>query len=172
MLKLIGAILVLTASTFGGFYIARNFKERPAQLRILQQALQMLETEIVYGSVPLNLIMEHIGERIPQKLKYIFLDMSKNLRELDGISTSDCWEMAIDKNIQFTSLKKQDREILINFGQQLGCSDREDQMKHIKLAIKNLETEEILAREEQKTYEGLSKNLGILLGILLVILIY
>ncbi|MGD9678011.1 MAG: stage III sporulation protein SpoIIIAB [Vulcanibacillus sp.] len=172
MLKLIGATLIIVVSTFAGFYIARTYKERPLQLRILQQAFQMLETEIVYGLVALDIIMKHIGDRLPKNLNLIFLDMSENLQSLDGSSTFNCWKKAIDKNFQSTELKKQDKEILVNFGQTLGCSDRDDQMKHIRLTIKNLETEEMLAREEQKTYEGLSKNIGILLGILVVILIY
>lgn len=172
MFKLLGAIIVITVTTYGGFFVAKTFRDRPKELRILQQALQMIETEIVYGSVPLDIIMEHIGNRIPKNINLFFLNMSKNLRELDGISTYECWEKAINNNFSKTTLKKQDKEVLMNFGQTLGISDREDQMKNIKLTLKNLSTEEILAREEQKTYEGLSKNLGILLGLLIVIMIY
>lgn len=172
MLKLIGATIVIAVSTYCGFYIAKKFRERPKELRIMQQALQMIETEIVYGSVPLDIIMEHIGNRLPKSINLFFQDMSKNLRELDGVSTYECWEKAVNKNFSSTALKKQDKEVLINFGQTLGTSDREDQMKHIKLTMKNLSTEETLAREEQKTYEGLSKNIGILLGLLIVIMIY
>lgn len=172
MLKLLGSAFIITASTLGGFYIAKRYSDRPMQLRILQQALLMLETEIVYGAVPLNLAMRHIGDRLSGPLKMFFYGMRDNLQELDGASTFECWRLAIDRYFSLTSLKSQDKGILLQFGQTLGVSDREDQMKHIKLTIQNLATEELLAREEQKKYEKLSKNLGLLLGLLIVILIY
>jgi len=173
MFKLLGAVFILAASTMGGFYIAKKYTERPRQLRVMQQALQMLETEIVYGAVPLDMAMKHIGDRLSGSIvKKIFITMSNNLRELDGASSFECWQMAINKHFYETSLKSQDREILLQFGQTLGVSDREDQIKHLKLAIQTLATEEDLAREDQKKYEKLSKNLGVLLGLLIVILIY
>lgn len=172
MLKLLGAVLIIASSSAGGFYVARSYRERPRQLRMLQQALQMLETEIIYGSVPLHLAMKHIGERMPFILKKIFLSMSSNLLELDGASSYECWEKAIEQHFGQTSLKLQDKEILLHFGQTLGISDKEDQMKHIRLTVQNLSVEEHLAREEQKLYEKISRHLGVLLGALIVILMY
>lgn len=172
MLKLLGAVLIILSSTMGGYFVAKSYKERPSQLRFMQQAFQMLETEIVYGSVPLDMAMRHISKRINGNIKYFFESMADNLTNLDGASTFECWQSAINQHFHLTSLKSQDKEILIQFGHTLGGSDREDQMKHIKLAIQNLATEEANAREEQKKYERLSKNLGLLLGFLIVILIY
>lgn len=172
MLKLLGSVIILAASTMGGLYFAKRYSDRPRELRILQQALLMLETEIVYGVVPLNLAMKHIGDRVSGSIRMVFREMSKNLQELDGASTFECWKLAINKYFHLTALKLQDKEILMQFGLTLGISDREDQMKHIKLTIQNLATEELLAREDQKQYEKLSKSLGVLLGLLIVILIY
>lgn len=172
MLKLIGSVVIIAASTLGGFYIARSYSNRPKQLRYLQQALQMLETEIVYGAVPLHIAMSNIFDRVPNIIRWFFYEMKKNLVELDGASTFECLEKAINEHFHKTSLKQQDKEILYQFGQTLGSSDKEDQRRHIRLAIQSLATEETLAREEQKSYEKLSKNLGVLLGLLVVILMY
>lgn len=172
MLKMLGAAIIVASSSLGGFYIASSYQQRPRQLRELQQALQMLETEIVYASIPLYLAMEHIGERLPGVTKAIFQAMGKNLQQMDGASSFECWKQALEQHFYQTALKKQDREILLQFGQTLGISDKEDQMKHIRLAIHHLAAEESLARDEQKIYGKLSKNIGVLLGVLIVILIY
>lgn len=50
-------------------------------------------------------------------------------------------------------------------------SDREDQLKHLKLAQQQLLAEESGARDDQARYEKLSRALGILLAALVVILI-
>ena len=172
MLKLLGSTLVIAASTYGGFLIAKSYLDRPKQLRILIQGLQMLETEIIYSSRPLHLAMELIGKRIPGIVGQLFLEMGKNLQQMDGESTFECWKRAIDHIIPKSAMKNQDKQILIQYGHTLGMTDKNDQIKHIRLTINQLTTEELLAREEQKTYEKLSKNLGVLLGLLIVILMY
>ncbi|MFV9510801.1 stage III sporulation protein SpoIIIAB [Tepidibacillus sp. LV47] len=172
MLKLIGSTLIIAASTYGGMIIAKSYHERPKQLRYLRQGLQMLETEIAYSSRPLHLAMDLIGERIPGIIGQLFQEMGKNLRDQDAISTFECWQKAIDAIFSKTSLKIQDKQILLQYGHTLGMTDKNDQIKHIQLTIQQLETEEELARDEQKIYEKLSKNLGVLLGLLIVILMY
>lgn len=172
MLKLFGATLVIVASTIAGFQIARDYQNRPLELRLLQRGLKMLETEIVYGSVPLYHAMEKIGTRLPGGIGLFFTTMSRNLITFDGASTYECWSLSIEKNFSQTSLKKEDKELLLQFGHTLGSTDKEDQIKHIQLTVDGLLTEEQLARDEQMKYERLSKNLGVLLGILVVILMY
>ena len=54
MFKLIGAILIIVATTWTGFEAARHLSERPKQLRQLKSALQSLEAEIMYGHTPLT----------------------------------------------------------------------------------------------------------------------
>jgi len=172
MLKVIGSTLIIAASTYAGMTIAKTYHERPKQLRYLQQGLQMLETEIAFGSRPLFMAMDLIGERIPGVIGQLFKVMSKNLLEMDGASTFECWHKSLEAIYSKTALKKQDQQILLQYGHTLGMTDTEDQKKHIRLTLQELVTEEQLARDEQKVYEKLSKNLGVLLGLLLVILMY
>ncbi|TCS84024.1 stage III sporulation protein SpoIIIAB [Tepidibacillus fermentans] len=172
MLKLIGATLIIAASTYGGLVVARSYHERPKQLRYLQQGLQMLETEIAYSSRPLHIAMDLIGKRIPGIIGQLFQEMGNNLRTLDGESTFECWQRAIQTTIPKTSLKAQDQQILLQYGHTLGMTDKNDQIKHIQLTVQQLVAEEQLARDDQKIYEKLSKNLGVLLGLLIVILMY
>ncbi|MCZ4150437.1 stage III sporulation protein AB, partial [Escherichia coli] len=54
----------------------------------------------------------------------------------------------------------------------LGTSDRQDQTKHISLAIQQLMHEETRAQADQMKYERMSRNLGMLVGALIVILIF
>ena len=46
MIKIIGAIFIIVATTWTGFEASRNFSERPRQLRMLRSSLQSLEAEI------------------------------------------------------------------------------------------------------------------------------
>ncbi len=52
MIKLIGAVLIIVATSWAGFEAARHLTERPRQLRQLKVALQSLEAEGVLDMTP------------------------------------------------------------------------------------------------------------------------
>lgn len=172
MLKLLGAVFVLIASSSAGFRIAKRYADRPRQIRALQQSLAILETEIVYGSRPLAEVMLHIAEREPPPVGKLFHECGTRLRALDGKSAYECWKTAIEAIWEQTAMRQPEREILFHFGQTLGISDRQDQLQHIRMAMAHLKAEEQHARDEQARYEKMCKSLGILGGVLLVILMY
>ncbi|HJV44440.1 MAG TPA: stage III sporulation protein SpoIIIAB [Bacillota bacterium] len=172
MLKLIGALIVLVSGTLVGFQAAKMYSMRPKEIRRLIVGLQLLETEICYGATPLSIALKHISVRIGDRVGEIFLHAGQFLQEYDGLPTADCWEMALEKTWKNTMLKPPEKEILIHLGRVLGKSDRQDQQKHIRLAVMNLTSEEEEARSEQQKYEKMCKSLGFLGGLLAVILIY
>lgn len=172
MLKLIGASIILFSATMIGFQVAKMYASRPQEIRRLGIALQLLETEICYGSTTLSLALEHVAKRTQGVIGAIFRQASEFLVKYDGLSTQDCWEMAIDKTWTRTTMKMPEKEVLLHLGKVLGKSDREDQQKHIQLAVMNLRKEEQEARDEQQKYEKMCKSLGVLSGILAVILMY
>jgi stage III sporulation protein AB len=172
MMKLIGACLILIATTWAGFKYAYHFRERPKQIKQLRDALSLLKTEIGYGTRPLIQACEHVAERIEGMVGEIFSKSAENLKKMDGASTYDCFQQAIEHIWSRTAMKKAEKSILLHFCQTLGRSDRQDQLQHMALAKANLEVEEGKAREEQVQYEKMCKTVGILGGVLLIILMY
>lgn len=63
MLRMIGAALVVVSCTGIGFRIARDFRRRPQQLRVLSQAIRLLESEIEYTVTPLPQALMRVGRR-------------------------------------------------------------------------------------------------------------
>ena len=58
-------------------------------------------------------------------------------------------------------MKKNEQAVLIRLGSTLGISDKEDQMKHMHLALLQLKAEEDAARDDQGRYEKMWKSLGV-----------
>lgn len=148
------------------------YAHRPKEIRRLSVALQLLETEICYGSTTLPVALEHVGRRVAGEIGKIFKQTADYLLQYDGLSTMDCWEMGIEKIWPKTTMRQAEKEILLHLGKVLGKSDKLDQQKHIRLAVMNLQKEEEEARSEQQKYEKMFKSLGVLSGILAVILMY
>ncbi|MBB6730532.1 stage III sporulation protein SpoIIIAB [Cohnella zeiphila] len=170
MLKLIGAALVLFAGTMIGFVQAARFAERPRQIRHLLHALQRLETEIGYGQTPLPDALRRMALVLPPPLSGMFADIAGELRSERGGTVSESWERVLSDNWSSTSMRAGEKEAMLRLGASLGGSGKEDQLKHVRLAMLQLQDEESAAREEQQRYEKLSRSLGVLGAALVVIL--
>lgn len=171
MLNVLGAVLILFASTMFGFHQSLQLSRRPKQIRELIQALQRLETEIVYGFTPLSEALQSAGRPFSLVINSIFYEAAANLESEQGKSAEECWLQAMEAVWADTAMKSGEREVMDRLGCSLGVSDRDDQQKHIKLAISHLQAEEQKADAAQQRYAGMWKSLGLLAGALIVIIL-
>jgi len=172
MIKLIGALCIVFAGTMLGFYRALQLSERPRQIRQSILCLQRLETEIVYGITPLPEALKIIAGTAAGPLRTLFGLASRELEENGGGSVQEAWEQALKAAWSHTSMKQAEKDVFLQLGMTLGISDRDDQTKHLRLAVRQLQAEEAAAADDQKRYGGMWRSLGLLAGVLIVILMY
>ncbi|WP_127585978.1 stage III sporulation protein SpoIIIAB [Paenibacillus koleovorans] len=171
MLKLIGAMLVIAACTLLGLAKAARYARRPRQLRLLIQVLQRLETEMTYGATPLADALRRIAAQAADPIGAMLLDAAERM-DPGGETAKASWQEATRLHWRYTALQDSEREVWSQLGFTLGVSDREDQVKHLRLAASLLQTEEQVAWEEQRRYEKMWRSLGVLAGALIVIMMY
>ena len=170
MIKLIGALLIVISGTLIGFHQASRYAQRPKQLRQLAHALQRLETEIGYGHTPLPEALKRTADNTPEPVSSILRSAAEGLATAEEPSFRESWEAAIQASWKETAMRGSEQSVLIRLGSTLGISDKEDQMKHLRLALQQLKSEEDGARDDQAKYEKMWKSLGLLSGVLIVIL--
>jgi stage III sporulation protein AB len=170
MIKIVGAILILLATTWTGFEVAKQLTERPRQLRALKTALQSLEAEIMYGHTPLYEAARRLSQQLPSPINDFFKKFGNKLTESET-TVRDAWEESLKEIWGKTALKKGEFEIMKQFGETLGRHDRVSQQKQIMLTLTHLEREESEARDRQIRYEKMVKSIGFLSGLLLIILL-
>ncbi|SDC04378.1 stage III sporulation protein SpoIIIAB [Shouchella lonarensis] len=168
-MKWLGACFIVLCTTLYGFHKAKALRERPQQLRQLQVALRSLEAEIMFGQTPLAEASERIAAQLSEPLSQFFLQFSCKLQE-KHVTVATAWMESLDETLRETALKQSEREVLRQFGTTLGTTDRTQQQKQLKLAQVHLERDELEAKDLQVRYEKMTKMLGILAGLLLVIL--
>ncbi len=166
---MIGAILIIIATTWVGFEFARRLSERPRQLRQLKVALQSLESEIMYGLTPLAEASSHIAKQLPKPISYFFTFFSERLQRGEE-SVQKAWEESLRETWYLTALGNGELEVMSQFGATLGQHNLEHQQKQIRLTLNHLEREEGDAIESKNRYEKMLKSLGFLTGLLIVIL--
>jgi len=170
MIKLIAIIMVLSSTTYIGFFYAKRFRDRPIQLKQLQLSLQMLETEIVYNSIPLFEAFNIIASRLPNTIGK-FYTIASNYLQQEDYTVHFAIKKSLEELEHELALKETDRDLLLNLSTILGNSDRNDQTKHLQLINKSLDLLINEAKNEQEKNEKMVKQLGFLLGLLIVILI-
>lgn len=172
MLKLLGAMLVLAAGTMFGFSKASLYARRPRQIRQLIHALERLETEMTYGYTPLAEALLRIAGQLEPQLAVLFRAAAEPLVASSGLTAGESWRAAIHDYWKQTALSSNEREVLSQLSFTLGISDRDDQAKHLRLAVSLLQAEEQAARDDQRRYEKMWRSLGVLAGAFVVILMY
>ncbi|MBC8059250.1 MAG: stage III sporulation protein SpoAB [Clostridiaceae bacterium] len=171
MLKLIGCILILSASTTAGFLYSDNFKNRVSQLNEIQRCLHQLQNEILFTYTPLTESFLSVSTKSKYPVKHIFESASDSLITNKANSVYEAMKSAIDNNINKFNIKNEDIEILLDLSKSLGESDIEGQKSVFNLTIENIKKQINEADEIMKKNVKLFRYLGFTIGAMLVILI-
>lgn len=170
MIKLLGAVIILVATTWAGFEAARKISARPRQLRQLKAALQSLEAEIMYTHTPLKEAAQKLQKQMPKPINHLFASFAKQLAEGET-TVKEAWDQSLKEVWSSLALKQGEFEILSQFGEMLGKSDKYHQQKQILLTLSHLEREENEAIDLQGKYGKMMKSIGFLTGLLIIILL-
>jgi stage III sporulation protein AB len=171
IIKIIGSVLLLCATSLIGFSLAADCSKRPKVLRELQILLQMFENEISYLSNLLVQSFERIYTGSKTEAALIFKEAAENLAS-PGITADAAWEKAVESIYSKLGLNKEDKAILVTFGKMLGNSDLEGQINNIRLVSSQLKLQELKAEEMRQKNEKMYKSLGVLCGLALVIVLF
>jgi stage III sporulation protein AB len=172
MIKLIGAVFIIFAGTMLGFYQALQLSARQRQIRQTIQALQRLETEILFGFSPLPEALQAVADSSSGPVASLFARSAEGLVSGTAETVQLSWKMAVADVWHHTAMKRNERDTLLQLGSVLGKSDRADQAKHLRLAVSVLAAEETAAGEDNRRYGKMWRSLGLLSGVLIVILMY
>ena len=169
-MKWIGAMLIIISTACIGLYISYRLEQRPKLIRQFESALQILEAEITFSQVPLQIAFQILSKQLPPPLKQFFSGLSEDMHA-KGTDFVPLWEKAVENLAKQTSFKRNEIEIIKQFGYSLGQHDYQQQQKQIRLALTHLDRELKTANDEQTKYSRLSKTLGVLSGIFIVLLL-
>lgn len=171
IIKLIGGSLIIASSTVIGYKLSEKYVKRPGELRSMQTALQMLESEIIFSLNPLPDAFNNIAVCFEGGVKKIFMGAAELLNKRTGMTAQEAWTQSIQNSKSDMHFEEADYKILMEFGNSLGSSDRENQIKNIHLACSKLAMEEKKAEKQREKNEKMYKSLGLLAGVLIVLVL-
>ncbi|HZW67332.1 MAG TPA: stage III sporulation protein SpoAB [Pseudogracilibacillus sp.] len=170
MLKLLGAISFITATSLIGIDLSRRLTMRSNELRTFIYSLQMIEAEMTYSFDSLRQIFYNIHKKTSGPIGIFYHTLTNKLSKPVG-EFSSVWNDALRALKKNSALQEQDVAILQQFGENVGHHTIDQQQKQIKLTIYYLQKQLDEANEQKYKYDKTIKSIGFLLGILIVLIL-
>lgn len=162
MIKLMGAVMVGASCGYFGFRMSMSLKRRMENLSDIAVSLELLESEISFGQSRLTRAFERVDRN------GLFKSAASRIEEL-GINKA--WRAAVEENRTKMCLTDSDADTLLMLGKNLGKTDTDDQLKHIKYIKTIIEGLSREAREEYKRLGKMYRSGGVLAGLMLIIIL-
>lgn len=172
MIKLFGAFLILISGSSIGWIYGSIYLNRVRELKELQLALNILDTEISYGRTILPEALKSSIDVLSPSLSKIFYEAANQLEISKNYNFYELWQEIINNQSKNTYLNGEDFEILINWGRQIGASTLDNQIKINKLTIKRLEQHEEIARDIATRRVKPVRYASVLISLMVIILFY
>lgn len=178
-IRILGAFLVIFASTGMGLYFGSNIKDRLEKLQMLKQQFTAIRSDIGYSKTTLPEAMQNMAERLSldktlknkasKEFAGFYQEIAQRLMERTGVPLQEIWNNAIEHHLKGTTLNSSDLQLLSSLGGQFGGLDREMQLKTIDLYLARLEEERLSEVQKAGEKMRLYRTLGLLAGVFLVV---
>ncbi len=170
LVKLLGGFIIILACGALGNLVAKALAARAATLSAACHGLQLLATEIDYGATPLPLALTQVSQRLDGEVGLVFAKAALCLTAEKGLTAAEAWSKALESCLARLSMNGGDADILRRFGQGLGLSHREDQLRRLHLAAEQLEERQKEAAQTAHSQGRIWRGLGISTGLVLFLM--
>lgn len=171
MVQSIGICMILAVTTLTGAYFCLREKYRLQDLRELERAMVMLESQIRYLSVPLSEVLENISYQTSGQVGVLMQETAKAMAEKTGETADKIWETVWLQHLSHTYFSGEDYQSILRFGKTLGYLDQEQQKNSTDLFLTELRQKCGQLERRLEKNGRLYYSMGFLGGLLLVIVL-
>ena len=171
MEKLIGAILILTATCGGGYVYCSELNNYISKLRYLRYAVSLIRGEINYSHAPLPEVLSEVACRVRQPYRKWLKETSHELKDRSESSFSRIWNKCIDRHLSQLRLKEIHSVLLKEAGTFLGSLEKDTLDHTLQMYLNRMDLEIEKQREGLASKIRIGRWLGIMSGLFLIVLL-
>ena len=170
MLKLAGALLLMTGAACLGFGAAAQLKARVNCLMAFTAALEQMERELGFRLTPMPELMSKLSHTAAAPADLFFARCREEMAQLGMRTFGELWRTALNDEPELL-LEPAERQILASLGDVLGRYDADGQRQALATAIAELGECLRQARQERDRLGRVYATLGLGAGAMLVIIL-
>lgn len=171
MQRLIGSVLIITATAGAGYMYGMELKKYLEKIQYLRYTAGLLKGEIEYTGAPLTEVFLAVSARVKEPYKTWLSQAAVRVESRDEAGFSRIWNKCIDRYLKDLSLKSEHSLLLKELGTFLGQLDRETFERSMQLYLNRMDLEIEKLREGLTAKKRISGWLGIMSGIFLVVIL-
>ncbi|HOL18532.1 MAG TPA: stage III sporulation protein AB, partial [Bacillota bacterium] len=137
-LKTAGAACIVAAAAAFGENKARTLERRVQQLEQFQRSLKLLATEISFARSLLPAAFTSVGRQCTAPVRELYLNAAELMTAHPEMSAGRAWELSLSRIYPQSCFSALDRDTISSLGDSLGVSQREGQLKQIRLVEQHL----------------------------------
>jgi len=171
IVKLVGAVLVLTSATAIGSLLALQVKEQEEWLKDIKMSLFLLAGELNYHQMPLPEAMRRAGVRHGGRMKGFYNRVGTELEKKEGDSFFTIWRRQVQENLKNAPLRKEQKDAFLEIGMYFTEADANVRENAIEFYLNRLEEDIVFLRKNGKEKAYMFRTMGMLGGMFLLILV-
>lgn len=171
MQKLIGAVLILLATSGTGVLYGIEQQRYLEKLLYIRHIVYMLKGELDYANIPLGEVFGRVAVRVknPYQRWLHHLEKQVERREEDGFFK--IWMRSVEADLKELHLKSEHSIQLKELGTYLGKMDSVSESRNLQLYIDRLELEIEKVREGLASKKRIGNCLGVMVGLFLIVIL-
>lgn len=171
MIKIVGSALIIFSTFILGQFLSSKDKYALDDLYSFKKGLTLLRSEISYLRSNLSDAFKKTGECLGVGVKEIFLDFSDALENSGLCNINEIWVQSFNKYKDKLYIDKDIQKQIVALGSVLENQDIDAIISNIDFLVGQLETEIGLVIQKNETTKKLYKQLSVLFGCLIVIVL-
>ena len=171
MLRFIGGILIITATTGAGILYGMELQEYLEKLLYIRHIIYMIKGELEYSQAPLSEAFGRISVRVREPYRRWLSAMEKQVENREEDAFLKIWMRSVDKYLKELHLKSEHSIQLKELGTYLGQTDGASESRNLQLYLGRLELEIEKVREGMAAKKRIGNCLVVMGGIFLVVLL-
>ncbi len=171
MLKLIGSVLILTASAGGSFFWMNRLREQERQLLAVKELLVILEKQLEFVRLPIAEAVGDMAKKAGTPFEEPFVEFTEILMQNQTEDVEQLWRTILEKHRQEFFLSREEFGILLDMGRLLEPVDSKSQIASIELYKSRTEDRIQKMWEERGNKQKVYQSVCLLGGLVLIIVL-
>lgn len=171
MQRVIGAVLILTATGGAGYVYGKELKRYLDKMQYFRYVMSLIKGEIAYTRAPLPEVFSAVAGRIKEPYRLWLKRTAQELEQREESGFTRTWNRCVDRYLKCLDLKYEHRILAKEPGTFLGSleADTLDHTMQMYLNQVDLEVEKL--REGLAARARIGRCLGVMSGIFLIVIL-
>lgn len=171
MLRLLAGVLILYGCVGFSVQLCREMRQRLKHIEQMQEIFRLFQSEVIYSKAAFPEVCLAVSDRVMEPYKAAMTEIYEQVVEKSGTQFPEIWRVTMENCLENVPVKKEEREIFLEFGKRIGFIDWETQAGMLEKSRIQLEELYVQLKNVMENKEKVITGMGVLGGLMLVIIL-